>query len=260
LLKKRIRSHHDISRALTDDLVKRVSLYITGDENYDRQKLDELATKQVFVFTFTADERRARACKAYTTVAGQRVLRDNPWRYQDTDFEFTEFDYLMCSSTSRLYGSRYRKPARRASLPFAAAYLDFAGSKYGLEAPPLNEIHYLHLHGLTVVPLEKMNRARDLLPALLRQTPARNGLLFNGGLIEPFDPAKRHEDDTDGVQLGESALENWAQYSVKGTAQLMMTSYWPDTPYRIYPNPNGQTYNYPRPPVGSPDRKVPFEA
>ena len=47
---------------------------------------------------------------------------------------------------------------------------------------------------------------------------------------------------------------------MKGAVHLMATDNWPGELYRIYPNPMGEAYNYPRPPMGSPDRCVPFES
>jgi hypothetical protein len=241
--------------------VKRVAEYITGDASYDRTKLDQLAKEQVLVFTLRADERRARACKAYTTVAGQRVLKEDPRPYYDVGFEFTEFDYLVSAGWTELYGSKWRLPDRRSRLPLVATYIDFEGSKLGLEAPPLHELHFYHFHGLFVFPPEKVERARMLLPSILRALPARNGLLFDSAVIEPFDPARHHEDAEDKViaPAARSALENWIQYSTKGVAHLSVKHDWPGELYRIYPNPNGLTYNYPRPNIGSPDRRVPFE-
>ncbi len=260
----RIRSHFRFGQALTDDLLKGVGEYIFGKQEFDLAELDQQASKQVITFTLSADERRVRDLKSHTTVVGQKVLKENPSPYHDVGFEFTEFDYLVRVWLTQLYGSKWWKPDRRSPLPLVAAYVDYAGSKLGLEAPPLHDIHFIHFHGLVVVPIEKAERALKLLRNLLRSTPARNGLLFTHMHAEPFDPSRHHEDD-DGKRdkyhyWPRSALENYIQYSVKGAAHLAMTHYWPWELYRRYPNPNGQTYNYPRPSIGSPDRKVLFEA
>ena len=127
--------NHSFARALTDQFVKRTSQYLIGKPSCSPRVLDELTIEQGYAFTLKADVRRARACKAYTTVAGQQVVHpDDPRPYYDVRFEFTEFDYIVCHMMTKIYGSDWRNPARRAQLPLIMVAIDFAGSRYCLKA------------------------------------------------------------------------------------------------------------------------------
>lgn len=253
---------NSIKRALTENVVNTISKYYTDRNSYDRKALDRIATDCIYAITLKADEHRARAVKAQAPEYGH-VAEDryNPRPYTDVTFEFTEINFIINHANALVYGSKWREPSRRDQLPVAAFFIDADGSRNWKEAPPLKDLKGAHAHGLIGFPESHIDRAHEVMPTLMELITKKNRLLFNRYEIARFDPARVKMELKD-----RSVLENYVEYSLKGTAHLMADGYrrgadmWPGELYRIYPNPTGDSYGYPLPPVGSPDRKVPFEA
>lgn len=248
-------------RVLTDDVVNKIGRYYTGKKRFERALQDDIAAEHLYVVTLETDERRARALKAQVPPVGRwHQRRDAPRPYTDVGFEFTELNHIMNHMMARIYGSKWREPARIAQLPVGAFFIDFSGSRVCKKAPPLSEIKGIHLHGFIGFPPSHIERAHDVMPTLIRDISAKHPLLFNKYEIARFDPTRVARELN-----GRSALENLIEYCLKGTTHLMADNdrrgadMWTGELYRLYPNPNGETYGYPRPPVGSAERRVPFE-
>lgn len=245
-------------RLYTDQLVSDISEYYTGDRTYDRKALDRIAEQHLYVVTLAAHERRARDSKRQIVVDGRLVdNEDDPRPYRDVEFEFTELNHMINFMLPKVYGSRWWKdPARRAQLPRAAFFLDANGSRYWKKAPPISELRLLHLHGLIAFPSTHIERAREVMLTLMGDMREKfPRMLFHRDLVEPFDASKAERLHSD-----RSALENWLEYSMKGAMHLHVGGQWSGELYRLYPNPAGASFGYPRPPVGSPERRVPFGA
>lgn len=249
-----------IKRALIENTVNEISKYYTRRKSYDRKVLDRIASDCLYTITLKSDERRARAWKAQTG-AFRPVNEEqyDPKPYIDVSFELNEINYIVNVANSLVYGSAWREFSRRDQLPVAGFFIDFDGSRYWKEAPPLRDLKGPHAHGFMGYPESHIDRAQEVLPTLMKTISARSRMLFDKYEISRFDPARVT------MELGNrSALENYIGYSAKGVCHLMNDRYrsganmWSGELYRIYPNPAGGSYGYPRPPVEPPKCKEPF--
>lgn len=233
-----------IKRALTEDVVNKISRYYTDQDDYDRKALDRIASDCIYAITLKSDERRARAFKAPAAAYGRPQDDYNPRAYTDVSFEFSEVNYLINVSNAKIYGSNWRQLSRRAQLPVAGFFIDADGSRYWNDAPSINELKGIHIHGLIAYPESHIDRAHEVLPTIMKSLSARTPMLFNKYEIARFDPSRA-------MNLSDrSALENYVEYSAKGVAHLMDDRYrrgadmWTGELYRLYPNPVGGSYGY----------------
>lgn len=238
-----------IKRALADNTVNAISKYYTDRKSYDRKVLDRIASECLYAVTLKADEHRARALKAQAPEYGRVADEDyNPRPYTDVSFEFHEINFILNSAHKLVYGSRWHELSRRDQLPIAGFFIDADGSRFWKEAPLLKDIKGLHAHGFVGYPESHIDRAHEVLPPLMETISAKHRLLFNRYEITRFDPARVEMEGSH-----RSALENYIEYAAKGVGHLMNDRYrrgadmWHGELWRLYPNPAGGSYGYPRP-------------